>query len=137
MTMRDERSIRVTTSEREDAAEGLRAAYAAGCLDNGELEERTGRAYAAKTRGELVDLVGDLPAIPAAESGAGFGPPPRRDWTALTRQVLGDSVWLGLAAVGAWPIAVLARGIAAVPLIFLWLAGLCVYRLVTSRGQGS
>jgi len=44
--------IRATHGEREGTVEVVRAAYAGGCLDDGELEERTSLAYAAKTRGE-------------------------------------------------------------------------------------
>ena len=61
--MTTENRIRVTHHEREAAAEELRAAYAAGCLDDDELEDRVGRAYAGKTRGELAALVCDLPAM--------------------------------------------------------------------------
>lgn len=44
--MASERTIRVTNHEREDAIEGLRAAYTLGCLDDGELEERTSLIFA-------------------------------------------------------------------------------------------
>jgi hypothetical protein len=62
--MTAESMIRVTHHEREKAVEGLRAAYALGCLDEDELEERITLAYAAKTRGDLAALGSDLPAVP-------------------------------------------------------------------------
>lgn len=125
-----ERLIRVTHCEREDAVERLRAAYTTGCLNDGELEERTCRAYAAKTRGQLADLVNDLPAAPPSEIAALA---PRARAGERARRALGWGCWLWLAAVGAWPIAVAARGPAAVPLIFAWLlllrlSGLLLFR---------
>src|SRR5918996_5817234 len=48
-------------AERERVAEALRTHAAAGRLDPEELEERLGLAFAARTRGDLVPLVADLP----------------------------------------------------------------------------
>lgn len=128
--MGTERLVRATHREREDAVEGLRVAYTTGCLDDGELEERTCRAYAAKTRGQLADLVNDLPAAPPREIAALA---PRAHPGERARHALGWGCWLWLAAVGAWPIAVAAKGPAAVPLIFAWLVlvrlcGLLLFR---------
>jgi hypothetical protein len=122
--MTTEDRIRVTHREREAAVEELRTAYAVGCLDDDELEDRISRAYGAKVRGELAALVGDLPAVPAPgspESGRGAQPAPA-GWLGRVHRVLGLACWLMLAAAGAWLIAVAAGGVAAVPLIFLWLA---------------
>jgi DUF1707 SHOCT-like domain len=41
--------------------EVLRDAYTAGCLDNCELEQRSGKAYSARTLDELRALIADLP----------------------------------------------------------------------------
>ena len=116
--------IRVTHGERETTAEELRVAYAVGCLDDDELEDRIGRAYAAKTRGQLTALVYDLPAVPVS-AGAGHGEatgPAAAGWPGRVRRALGLACWLMLAAIGAWLIAVVAGSVIAVPLIFLWLA---------------
>ncbi len=118
--MTTEDRIRVTHREREAAAEELRTAYAVGCLDDDELEDRVSRAYAAKTRGDLAVLVCDLPAVPATDD-AGYGPAARPE---RARGALGLACWLMLAAAGAWVIGVAAGGAIAVPLIFLWLAAL-------------
>ena len=67
MTIEDR--IRLTHHEREAAAEELRAAYAAGCLDDDELDDRVSRAYSAKVRGELAALVDDLPAVSVPVTG--------------------------------------------------------------------
>jgi uncharacterized protein DUF1707 len=53
--------LRASDAERERAAETLRRHHADGRLTTDELEERTERAYAATTRGELDQLFGDLP----------------------------------------------------------------------------
>jgi hypothetical protein len=125
--------IRVTNREREAAAEELRAAYAEGCLDDGELEDRISLAYTAKTRDDLAALVSDLPAVPApARAPEGPGP---GDWFGRARRSLGLACWLMLAAAGAWLIAVVAGGLVAVPLIFLWLVSLQLRSRVPGLGR--
>ncbi|MFJ1645865.1 DUF1707 domain-containing protein [Streptomyces sp. NPDC088258] len=53
---------RASDAEREQIAERLREAVAEGRLDMEEFEERLDSAYKARTHGELVPLVRDLPA---------------------------------------------------------------------------
>ncbi|MBO3737031.1 DUF1707 SHOCT-like domain-containing protein [Actinoplanes flavus] len=53
--------LRTSDTEREQAAEILRAAMAEGRLDMVEGEERLASAYAAKYRDELASLTADLP----------------------------------------------------------------------------
>jgi hypothetical protein len=55
--------LRASDAERERAAETLRGHHADGRLTTDELEERTERAYAAKTLGDLDQLFGDLPRL--------------------------------------------------------------------------
>jgi uncharacterized protein DUF1707 len=55
--------LRASDAERERAAESLREHHADGRLTTDELEERTERAYAAKTLGDLDQLFGDLPRL--------------------------------------------------------------------------
>jgi hypothetical protein len=52
---------RVGTAERESAATLLADAAAGGYLDTDEFTERSGAAYAARTRGELDRVLTDLP----------------------------------------------------------------------------
>jgi len=59
--------LRTSDAERETAVARLREASAEGRLTLDELALRTGSAYAARTRGELVAVTADLPA-PAAGS---------------------------------------------------------------------
>ena len=49
-------------AERDEAAERLRQAAAEGRVTPEELEQRLGRAFGARTRGELDVVVADLPA---------------------------------------------------------------------------
>ena len=57
-------AMRAATVDRERAVDVLKAAFAEGRLNQDEYNDRMGRAYAAKTYGELVALTGDLPAGP-------------------------------------------------------------------------
>ncbi|WP_030908452.1 DUF1707 SHOCT-like domain-containing protein [Streptomyces sp. NRRL F-5126] len=61
---------RASDAEREQVAERLREAMAEGRLDMEEFDERLGLAYRARTQGDLVPLVRDLP-LPAAAKAAG------------------------------------------------------------------
>ena len=71
-------SVRIGTAEREAAASALSEHFAAGRLDQDELEERLDRTYAAKTAADLEPLFRDLPrpALPvvAAEPDRAAGP---------------------------------------------------------------
>jgi Domain of unknown function (DUF1707) len=53
--------LRAADADRERIAERLRRAHAEGRLDITEFQERLERCYAAKTFGDLSELVGDLP----------------------------------------------------------------------------
>jgi hypothetical protein len=55
-------SMRASDDDRERCLRDLRAAYAEGRIDAGELERRAGRAAVAQTRAELAWLVRDVPA---------------------------------------------------------------------------
>jgi hypothetical protein len=54
-------SVRASDSDREIAAQLLRRHYTAGRLTVAELESRVARAYAARHRSDLRDLLRDLP----------------------------------------------------------------------------
>jgi Domain of unknown function (DUF1707) len=60
---------RASDAERERAADALRRHHADGRLSTDELEERTGRAYAATTLGDLDQLFADLPRLRSADDG--------------------------------------------------------------------
>jgi hypothetical protein len=54
--------IRISDAEREEAISTLGEHLSTGRLELSEFEERCARATAARTRGELEELFGDLPA---------------------------------------------------------------------------
>jgi Flp pilus assembly protein TadB len=58
--------MRVSDAERSEIAETLSKHYSDGRLDQSEFNERLQRAMSAKTRGDLADLLVDLPPIVAA-----------------------------------------------------------------------
>ena len=55
------RELRVSDAERDGVVERLARALREGRITVAEFEERTDRAYAARTRGDLDDLTEDLP----------------------------------------------------------------------------
>ncbi len=55
--------IRASDADRDRVAEALREHHATGRLTLEEFQDRLDRAYAAKTLGDLDELVSDLPAI--------------------------------------------------------------------------
>ena len=59
--MASDPKIRASDADRDRAAAALREHLAAGRLTAEEFDERLDKAYAAKTLGELDDLMADLP----------------------------------------------------------------------------
>lgn len=55
-------SMRAASADRERAVDVLKAGFAEGRLTQDEYNDRMGRAYAARTYGELAALTADLPA---------------------------------------------------------------------------
>ncbi len=78
--MASDARIRASDADRDRAAAALREHLAAGRLTTEEFEERLDKAYAAKTLGELDDLMADLPGtdleqLPDASLQRAAGPP--------------------------------------------------------------
>jgi hypothetical protein len=67
MVSEPEESLRVSDAERDVTLKTLNEHAAVGRLTLDELEERAGKALAAKTRGDLVVLTSDLPAETGAQ----------------------------------------------------------------------
>jgi len=57
-------AMRAASTDRERAVDVLKAGFAEGRLSQEEYNDRMGRAYAARTYGELAALTADLPAGP-------------------------------------------------------------------------
>ena len=66
------RDMRASDAERERVADVLKDAVSEGRLGLEEFQERLDSAYRARTRGELLPLVRDLPAV--ADEGPASGP---------------------------------------------------------------
>jgi Domain of unknown function (DUF1707) len=112
------RDMRASDSDREAAAERLRAALNEGRLDVHEYDERLARAYRSVTYGELADLFVDVP-VPAYDTGTGRGAAAQ----SVSRSLGSFSVWpRALAAL--WP----------VTLSIVVLLGLLVWILVGLAG---
>jgi hypothetical protein len=97
--MPDQPSLRASDADRDRAAATLREAYAEGRLTSEEFQDRTGRALAAKTVGDLTVLTADLPAPPTPVVPSSAEIARRRDvrriWTAwISMAVLLNAVWL-------------------------------------------
>jgi Domain of unknown function (DUF1707) len=73
--------MKASDADRDAVLSDLSEHFQAGRLTADEFEDRTGQALAARTRGELRDLMQDLPASPAGPQvpvTATTGAPPQR-----------------------------------------------------------
>jgi hypothetical protein len=99
-------SMRASSADRERAVDVLKAGFTEGRLTQDEYNERMGRAYAARTYGELAALTADLPAgaMPAWPVPAYQPPPPAgTNSMAIASMVLGVAEFFtaGLTAIPA------------------------------------
>ncbi|MGH3435179.1 MAG: DUF1707 SHOCT-like domain-containing protein [Sciscionella sp.] len=102
--------VRVTNADRSRAVDRLVHALSEGSLTMTEFEQRTEAALAARTRGELADLIVDLP-----NDFTGTAPPPNQPGLPASRvQSLHalTAVWLLLSVVIAigWAVLGLVTG---------------------------
>ena len=106
--MASDSRIRASDADRDRTAAALREHLAAGRLTTEEFDERLDKAYAAKTLGELDDLMADLPGtdleqLPDAslQRAAGSPPLPERSGGSIqARQGRFSPAWR--AAWGSW-----------------------------------
>ena len=99
-------SMRASSADRERAVDVLKAGFTEGRLTQDEYNDRMGRAYAARTYGELAALTADLPAgaLPAWPVPAYQPPPPSgTNSMAVASMVLGVAEFFtgGLTAIPA------------------------------------
>ncbi len=95
--------LRIGDAERRRAVADLQRHYVDGRLSADELGERTARAYAARTRGDLVALLLDLPPSPgAAPAGDGRRHPVRGQRPADVRAHAGSYVLVMALLVAIW-----------------------------------
>jgi uncharacterized membrane protein len=98
-------SMRAASADRERAVDVLKAGFAEGRLTQDEYNDRMGRAYAARTYGELAALTADLPAgaLPVWPVPAYQPPPAGTNSMAVASMVLGVAEFftVGLTAIPA------------------------------------
>ena len=95
--------MRASDADRERIAERLRDAVAEGRLDMAEFEERLDLAYKARTHGELVPLVRDLPAATAPVETGDPAWPARIGRPATSKGAF--AFWSGFGRRGKWSVA--------------------------------
>ena len=97
--------MRAASADRERAVDVLKAGFAEGRLTQDEYNERIGRAYAARTYGELTALTADLPAgaLPTVFPVPMYQPPVTTNSLARASLVLGVAEFftMGLTAIPA------------------------------------
>jgi uncharacterized membrane protein len=102
---RAQASMLAGSADRERAVDVLKAGFAEGRLTQDEYNDRMGRAYAARTYGELAALTADLPAgpLPAWPVLAHQPPPGDTNSMAIASMVLGVAEFFtaGLTAIPA------------------------------------
>lgn len=108
----ERREVRVGDRERREVDERLRAAHDDGVLSLAEYDERSRDCWAARFRGDLDDLLDDLPAAeagtaPAAPTPAAAPVPAEESGRSLDRLRSWGGNLVGLAVAGALAFAVL------------------------------
>jgi hypothetical protein len=103
--VRAQTSMRASSADRERAVDVLKAGFAEGRLTQDEYNDRMGRAYSARTYGELMALTSDLPAgvLPAWPVAAYQAPAASTNSMAIASVVLGVAEFftVGLTAIPA------------------------------------
>jgi uncharacterized membrane protein len=98
-------SMRAASADRERAVDVLKAGFAEGRLTQDEYNDRMGRAYTARTYGELTALTADLPAgaVPTIWPVPAYQPPLSTNTLARASLVLGAAEFftMGLTAIPA------------------------------------
>jgi hypothetical protein len=97
------RDLRASDAERERTVDALRSHAAAGRLDAEELEERLGRALAARSRSDLAALLEDVPETRGAPAVARRRRPGKDPRALLAVAVLLVAIWAVSGAGYFWP----------------------------------
>jgi Domain of unknown function (DUF1707)/Domain of unknown function (DUF4190) len=125
--MRAHASMRASSADRERAVDVLKAGFAEGRLTQDEYNDRMGRAYAARTYGELATLTADLPAgaspMPAWPVPAYQPPPSGTNSMAIASMVLGVAEFF-------------TAGLTAIPAVVCGHIARRQMKLTSQRGDG-
>jgi hypothetical protein len=119
--------LRASDAERERVAAFLRDQAAEGRLDHEELDERVGKAYAAKTVRELQGLIADLPRAPFARprpQRTHHYPPARRNGMPPAVVPLGILAFLAMGGPGiVWAVMAVGTALAVTGLVLALVLG--------------
>jgi Domain of unknown function (DUF1707)/2TM domain len=131
--------IRASDAERERAVESLRHHYAAGRLTSDELEERIERAYDARTRGDIDNVLYDLPSDRGRRAAERVGEANRHAWRAHLTSYLSvngglTALWAVTGAGEFWP--GWSMGIWGMFLGWHWMSARAVARRLSRRRDG-
>lgn len=115
---------RASDGERDAVVQQLQEAHAEGRLDDSELADRMGAALGALTRGDLAQLLNDLPSTPGE---AAIVPVPQPALPAKAEQRSMAPAWVAWGTASAvtfvvWLITSVGAGTTLYPW-FLWVAG--------------
>ena len=125
--VRAQASMRASSADRERAVDVLKAGFAEGRLTQDEYNDRMGRAYAARTYGELATLTADLPAgaspMPAWPVPAYQPPPSGTNSMAIASMVLGVAEFF-------------TAGLTAIPAVVCGHIARRQMKLTSQRGDG-
>ena len=124
--VRTNSSMRAASADRERAVDVLKAGFTEGRLTQDEYNDRMGRAYAARTYGELAALTGDLPAgvVPAMwQAPPVYQPPMSANSLARASMILGVAEFFSM-------------GLTAVPAVICGHIAKREMRLTGQRGDG-
>jgi uncharacterized membrane protein len=119
-------SMRAASADRERAVDVLKAGFTEGRLTQDEYNDRMGRAYAARTYGELTALTADLPAgvVPTMwQAPPVYQPPMSTNSLARTSMILGVAEFFSM-------------GLTAVPAVICGHIAKREMRLTGQRGDG-
>ncbi len=123
--VRSQASMLAASADRERAVDVLKAGFAEGRLTQDEYNDRMGRAYAARTYGELAALTADLPAgpLPAWPVPAHQPPPSDTNSMAIASLVLGVAEFF-------------TAGLTAIPAVICGHIARRQMKLTSQRGDG-
>lgn len=126
--VRAQDSMRAASADRERAVDVLKAGFAEGRLTQDEYNDRMGRAYAARTYGDLAVLTADLPAgaspLPAAWPVPAYQPPATgTNSMAIASMVLGVAEFF-------------TAGLTAIPAVICGHIARRQMKMTTQRGDG-
>jgi len=119
-------SMRAAAADRERAVDVLKAGFTEGRLTQDEYNDRMGRAYAARTYGELMVLTADLPSgvMPVAwPVPAAYQPPQSTNSLARASMILGVAEFFSM-------------GLTAIPAVICGHVAKREMRLTGQRGDG-